>query len=253
MSIHLSNPQKEASDIISFLQETYKAQHVSHAVIAISGGIDSALSLTLLTKALQKEHVFALLLPYGDQSMEDAQKICDFNQIPKENVLIQNIKESVDTIASQLSIDKQDAQRKGNIMARVRMIFVYDLAKRQHALVCGTENKSEEYLGYFTRFGDSASDVEPIAHLYKTQVRELAAYLQLPKEILTKEPSAGLWENQTDENELGFSYEDADEVIDHMLSTDISLPSSISLEVKEKVVERVNNQAFKRSVPYTKK
>ena len=132
------------------------------------------------------------------------------------------------------------------------MIFVFDLAKKLQALVCGTENKSEKYLGYFTRFGDGASDIEPIEHLYKTQVRELATYMHIPKEILEKDPSAGLWEHQTDEKELGFSYEDADKVIDHVLLNAKEPLTSVSLEVIEKVQQTIQKQAFKRNVPYIK-
>lgn len=252
MSIHIDNPQQEEASIITFLKNTFNDQHVTNAVIAVSGGIDSALALTLLTKALGEDHVFPILLPYGNQSMTDAQIVCDFNNISNENILSKNIKESVDQIASELSIDSKDFQRKGNIMARVRMIYVFDLAKKLQALVCGTENKSEKYLGYFTRFGDGASDIEPIEHLYKTQVRELAMYMHIPKEILEKEPSAGLWENQTDEHELGFSYEDADQVIDHVLSNAKEPLTSVSLKVIEKVQQTMQKQAFKRNVPYVK-
>jgi NAD+ synthase len=100
-------------------------------------------------------------------------------------------------------------------MARIRMIILFDLAKKNHALVCGTENRSENLLGYFTRFGDQASDLEPIGHLYKTQVYELAEYLKVPKDIIEQKPTAGLWKNQTDEKEFGFSYKEADPVLHH--------------------------------------
>ena len=126
-----------------------------------------------------------------------------------------NIGKAVDELAATLGA-ADDQLRLGNIMARVRMICLYDLAKQLDALVCGTENKSEKYLGYFTRFGDEASDIEPIMHLYKTEVYELAKHLGIPGAIVAKPPSADLWSEQTDERELGFSYKEADQVL-HVL------------------------------------
>ena len=117
--------------------------------------------------------------------------------------LERDIQPAVDTILQQ--IQDADRVRRGNVMARVRMIYLYDLAKKHTALVLGTENKTEYFLGYFTRYGDEAADIEPIRSLYKTQVQQLGQYFQLPASILNKAPSAGLWSNQTDEQEFGFS------------------------------------------------
>ncbi|MBI2190192.1 MAG: NAD(+) synthase, partial [Candidatus Levybacteria bacterium] len=127
---------------------------------------------------------------------------------------ILSIKSIVDKLAKTLGVQPlKDSIRLGNIMARVRMILLYDLAKKHQALVCGTENRSEYHLGYFTRFGDEASDFEPIRHLYKTQVYQLASYLGVPKTVIDKKPTAGLWAEQTDEGEFGFSYKEADPVL----------------------------------------
>ncbi|MEO8581983.1 MAG: NAD+ synthase [Patescibacteria group bacterium] len=251
MSLILDHPHTDAVKIIAFLKETFQKQGKKKAVIAVSGGIDSALSLTLLTQALPVESIYPILLPYDNQSIDDAQAICEFNEIPNENVTVVNIKSAVDQIS------KADISpvRKGNIMARVRMIYVYDLAKKLDALVVGTENKSEQYLGYFTRFGDGASDIEPIQQLYKTQVRQLVEHLQLPKIFLEKTPSAGLWDQQTDEDELGFTYEQADQVIqqyidDHKEAKFIVIDSSDSGEVVKKVIAQIESQKFKHEVPY---
>jgi NAD+ synthase len=157
-----------------------------------------------------------------------------------------NIGQMLDAAVKSLQV--ADELRRGNIMARMRMIAVYDLAKKLDALVCGTENKSEKYLGYFTRFGDEASDIEPLQHLYKTQVRRLVEYLQMPSIFLEKPPSAGLWQGQTDEQELGFSYEDADKALAELI--DGTNENSDQL-VKEKVHARVKSQHFKHEVPYT--
>lgn len=251
----LQNPEQEIADIVRFLQHVFKNTGKTKAVIAVSGGIDSALSLTLVTKALGVENVYPILLPYGEQSVEDSKSICNFLQIPQQNRSEVNIKSSVDEILKQVQDDNQKV-RTGNIMARVRMIFVYDLAKKLDGLVCGTENKSEKYLAYFTRFGDEASDIEPIQHLYKTQVRQLVEYLQLPKVFLTKAPSAGLWQGQSDEDELGFSYAQADEVLEQYIdqkksANEITLVSESDQKIVQKVIDRVNSQHFKHEVPYT--
>lgn len=248
MQLMLKDLELEINKITSFLQKTYQEQGDKNAVIAVSGGIDSALSLTLLTKALGKEKITPVFLPYAKQSIADSKLITKFNNFDKKNIINLNIESLVDVarsrIKSGMTLNDSDKLRMGNIMARSRMTLLYDIAKEKNALVCGTENKSEKYLGYFTRFGDEASDVEPLVHLYKTQVRQLAKHLNLPDHTLDKAPTAGLWENQTDEQELGFTYEQADLVLSKNLD---SLPK----EVIKKVLARVEAMKFKQEVPYT--
>ena len=159
----------------------------------------------------------------------------------------------MDSIVETLDISDTDSIRKGNIMARARMIALFDFAKKLDALVCGTENKSEYHLGYFTRFGDEASDIEPLRNLYKTQVYELAKYLKIPQPVIEKEPSANLWENQTDESELGFSYKEADTVLylyfdKKMKAEEIKKLGFVNVE---KIIEFANKNAYKHHVPYS--
>jgi NAD+ synthase len=255
MSLQLSHPQQTIDDIVAFLQKTFSEAKKTQAVIAVSGGIDSALSLTLLTRVLPKEQITVFHLPYKDQSIEDSQTICDFHQIPKENQHIVNISEIVDaavTVSSQSGVLKE--HRKGSLMARARMMVIFDYAKALNALVCGTENKSEHYLGYFTRFGDAASDIEPICRLYKTQVRQLVEFFELPEVFLKKAPSAGLWHGQTDEGEMGFTYVQADQVLEQFIDQKIPAEKivieGVSPEVVQKVVQQVRANAFKLVVPY---
>jgi NAD+ synthase len=243
------------NELTSFIRETFRKQNIENAVIALSGGIDSAVSLTLLTIALTPENITPILLPYGDQDMTDARVICNFNHFNEKKCLTIDIKPIVDQICHIQQIETTDQLRRGNIMARVRMILVFDTARKKNALVCGTENKTEHFLGYFTRFGDAASDIEPIAHLYKTQVRSLAGTVRLPQQLIDKTPSAGLWDMQTDEKELGFSYAQADQVLEqlidhHVAPENISLPN-VSPEVITKIIARVDANAFKLHVPYT--
>lgn len=229
---------KEADKIIVFIKDTFKNQQFTKAVVAVSGGIDSATSLLLAVKALGAKNVYTLQLPYKRQSVDLSHLVIKSAGIPKNQQLIYNISRQADSLAVKLKA-KKDQVRFGNIMARVRMICVFDTAKHLGALVVGTENKTEAALGYFTRFGDAASDIEPISHLYKTQVRQLAEHLKVPLPIIKAAPTAGLWPNQTDEKELGESYED----IDTMLIGD--KPTS------KNMAQRIKTMAFKQKVPYT--
>jgi len=267
--------QQEIKIIHQFLQTTFANSGKKRGVIAVSGGIDSAVSCTLLARALGTEHVYPVFLPYGEQSMVDSRSLVKWCGIPEKNWREITITDVVDLLAKEQENARGTEQgrvRLGNIMARVRMIFVFDLAKELDALVCGTENKSEKYLGYFTRFGDEASDIEPIQHLYKTQVRELAVGLGVPDLILKKPPSAGLWQGQTDETELGFSYKDADRVLAVIVDqkpellvqlvkkeSDVErmsqsvaevLSDSVEVAIINAILLRVKSQWFKQVVPY---
>jgi NAD+ synthase len=254
MSLQLQQPDRVLAHCQEFIRQTFIQAGKTQAVVAVSGGIDSALSLTLTVKALGADQVTPLFLPYDNQSTADSQLICEFNQIPQANWRTVNIQPVVKQFIQALPGVDQDQVRLGNIMARSRMIVVYDFAKAQNALVVGTENKSEHYLGYFTRFGDAASDLEPITHFYKTQVRQLVHYLNLPDILVTKAPSAGLWPDQTDETHMGFTYQQADLVLEQLidegkLPQDINV-EGISTETINNVTSWVTAMAFKRQVPY---
>lgn len=247
----------QISVITLFLQNTFANAGKKNAVIAVSGGIDSALSLSLLVKALPKEQIWPILLPYDRQDMSDAEDILDFWQIPVENRKVLNIASMVNAACKSLQIEPAEQLRKGNIMARMRMIAVFDYAKSKDAMVVGTENKSEHYLGYFTRFGDEASDVEPLLTLYKTQVRQLAKELRLPEIFLKKAPSADLWQEQSDEQELGFSYELADKVLYYLVDQKTKPGEIVNFFAQEqrilveKILQHVSGVAFKHQVPYS--
>lgn len=238
------DPKLEKEKIINFLKKTLKEQHVDKVVLGFSGGIDSTTVLYLLNEVLPAKNIYAVQMDYYLR-----QKI----SLPMKNVnfIFSPIKKIVDTTAEKLQIE--GPVRFGNIMARTRMIFLFDLAKKLNALVSGTENKSERLLGYFTRFGDSASDIEPLSHLYKTQVYQLAKYLKIPKEIINQPPSAGLWDGQTDEDEFGFSYLEADQVLHLYYDEKLSLEQIIKQGFKnaEKIITRSLNNQFKLKTPYS--
>ncbi len=238
--------------IIDFLKrETYLAGF-NRLIVSLSGGVDSSTVTNLAVKALGKESVLVVRLPHKDLNHDnDAELVISQLKIPKASVFEIEISEIVAEFLKKLP--KTDQLRTANLMARVRMIILYDLAKKHQALVCGTENKSEYLLGYFTRFGDQASDLEPIKNLYKTQVIELAKHLGVPEKIIQKPPTAGLWSGQTDENELGFSYEEADPILAHHFDGNLPWKKIIDLGFKpalvEKVEKRVEANKFKHQVP----
>lgn len=265
--------QQKSQEISDWLKITVEQAGFSKVIVAVSGGVDSAASLSLAVKALGAENVYAVLLPYGEMSkasLEHGKLVAEKAGLPKVHVFIRDIKNAVDVLSSSSEcegrIEKFSTHsvrsnnksmgdlRKGNIMARVRMIYLFDLAKQLGALVVGTENKTEHFLGYFTRFGDEASDIEPIRGLYKTQVFALAKYLGVPKEIIDKAPSAGLWEGQSDEGEFGFSYLQADTILhlafdEYMRNGDI-VKSGIDEKIVRKVLEFVDKNNFKHHVPH---
>ena len=241
--------------IRDFIRTTLSTAGCSKVVVNISGGVDSAVTAALALQAVGTQQLFLALMPYGEwgtQGVHQAMLLVEALHIPEEQCFLLDIKRPVDAIVEQTVAP--DRIRLGNIMARVRMIYLFDLAKRLGALVCGTENRTEHYLGYFTRFGDSASDLEPIRSLYKTQIWKLARALNLPQQIIQQTPTAGLWEGQTDEGELGFSYQDADVVLFHYfdehLTVDDMVAKGVSRDIAVKVLERVERSDFKHHLPY---
>ncbi|MFZ5845604.1 MAG: NAD+ synthase, partial [Patescibacteria group bacterium] len=250
------DPAKTAEQLVKFLQDSFQAAGFTRAVIATSGGVDSSTSLTLAVRALGKENVFPLLLPYGQLNppgVTDARAVISWLQIPESNVTQIDIASLADPILA--LVKEMDQVRRGNIMARVRMIVLFDQAKKRQALVVGAENKSEYLLGYFTRFGDEASDIEPLRHFYKTQVYVLAKYLGVPEQILSKKPTAGLWEGQTDEGEFGFTYAEADQILhllyDEKKSVEEVVAAGFSQATVAKVKAWVDKNSFKHHLPLT--
>jgi NAD+ synthase len=243
-----------SDQIILFIQKTLKKSKRKNIVIGLSGGIDSAISCALSVQAIGSHNIYPIMLPYGDKQntdLNDALTIIEYFNIPPKNCTTINIKPIVDSF---MSINcSYNVLRIGNCMARVRMIEIFDSAKANNALVMGTENRTEHMLGYFTRFGDEASDIEPIRVLYKTQIYQLAAYFHLPKRIIDKAPSAGLWDNQTDENDFGFSYKVADEIIYRYVDAQESIKKiskDFPHDTLKKVLNHIQTNKFKHFVPY---
>jgi len=259
MKINLAINTKQTTErIINFIKKTLGKAGFSKVIIGLSGGIDSAVSCALGVRALGEKNVFVGIFPYGKlnkEGLSDAKQLVRQLHIPDANIIIYDIQPPVDQI---LKLDPSSGKiRKGNIIARVRMTILFDLAKKHQALVLGTENKTEYLLGYFTRFGDEASDIEPVRGLYKTQVRQLAKYFKLPPKIIDAVPTAGLWQGQSDEDEFGFTYAEADKILhlykDLKKSREEIEKIGFKEETVKKVINRLQENEFKHLLPYTAK
>jgi NAD+ synthase len=208
-------PEKTIPRLLDFIRDRTAAAGRSRLVVGLSGGLDSTTSAYLAVRALGSESLTAYLLPYSStspDSIEDASLVASELGIEHESIEITPIVDAYFELFPQA-----DRKRRGNFMARTRMAILYDQSAVQDALVLGTGNRTEALLGYTTLWGDMACAFTPLGGLYKTQVRQLADYLGVPPRIIAKPPSADLWRGQTDEGELGLTYEDVDRLLYHML------------------------------------
>ena len=237
--------------LIGFIKSEVTRVGYSRAVVGLSGGIDSALSCVLAVEALGRENVLALRMPYkssSPDSLTHAELLIEQLEIPGKTIDITDMVEPL--FLQDPNITKI---RRGNIMARERMVVLYDQSEVFKGLVIGTSNKTEILLGYSTQFGDAASALNPIGDLYKTQVRQLARALNVSAPIIDKTPSADLWEGQTDEGELGFTYEKVDQLlyllVDQRYSPAECREAGFDEKFIEVVVRRIQRNQFKRMQP----
>jgi NAD+ synthase len=237
--------------LTSFIRSEVTRVGFTRAIINLSGGLDSALSCALAAEALGGENVMALRLPYrtsSPDSLEHAQLMIDKFQVQSETI---DITKMVDPLIEHNP--EMSNTRKGNIMARTRMIVLYDQSEAFKGLAIGTSNKTEILLGYTTMWGDMASAINPIGDLYKTQIRQLARAIDIPAPIIDKPPSADLWIGQTDEAELGFTYEQVDKLlyllVDHRFSAQECVEEGFDEKFVNAVINRVRRNQFKRMMP----
>jgi len=235
----------------AFLSNEIRKFGFRSVVLGLSGGIDSAVVCELAVRALGRDNVLALMMPYrssSPESLEHAELMIRRLGIRSEEVSITPV---VDALFS--SVPETELLRRGNIMARTRMVFLYDVSARDGRLVAGTSNKTELLLGYGTMFGDMASAINPLGDLYKTQVRGLARHLGIPEPLIEKAPSADLWEGQSDEDDLGFSYEAVDLLLYRMLEKRMDKAAILREGVDEPFYDRVRKMVvrnqYKRMMP----
>jgi NAD+ synthase len=237
--------------LVGFLREEIGKAGMQRAVVGLSGGIDSALSCYLAVEALGAQNVLAIRMPYrtsSPESLTHAQRVVDQLGVPHDTVDITPMVESLFK-----RFPDMPPLRQGNVMARERMIVLYDQSAAWKGLVVGTSNKTELLLGYGTLFGDMASAVNPLGDLYKTQIRQLAAAVGVPQPILDKPPSADLWIGQTDEGEMGLTYEQVDQLlyllVDERYSLDEAVEAGFERVYVERVWKMVRVNSFKRRLP----
>jgi len=246
------HPETAAGTITRFIRETLDKNGFKRAVIGVSGGIDSALVLALTVDAIGAENIHALMLPYrtsAPSSLIDARTICQNLSVIWSEI---DISPMVDGYFAQVKAEVSPKQI-GNFCARQRMAVLYDHSEKQNALVIGTSNKSEILIGYSTVFGDSAASMYPIGDLYKTQVFALAEILPIPSSIIKKAPSADLWQNQTDEADIGLSYAHLDELLDLMVDRRMTRAELIDRGFDQNEIDalkkRIRLSHFKRTMP----
>ena len=249
------NPGLARKMIVDFIRTEVTRVGFSRAIIALSGGIDSALVAFLAAEALGPDNVLAVMMPYRTSNPESR---ADAELVIKQLGIKSRVVEITPMVEPYLtSYVGDNARRRGNVMARMRMIIVYDMSEEFHGLVIGTSNKTEALLGYTTQFGDNAAAIQPITDLYKAQVRQLAREVGVPQKIIDKAPSADLWQGQTDEGELGFTYDEADAILYHLVDErrrmDEVVALGFSARVVTRIVELVQRNQFKRVPPIVAK
>jgi NAD+ synthase len=235
--------------LTSFIERQYEAAGAETAVIAISGGVDSSLTSHLAVEALGKENVYGLVLPSEvnqEANMSDAERVAgelldiEYDLI-EIDPLVDAFCEATPNIAPGEEFTGTDQVAVGNLRARIRAVLNYFAANRRGGLVLGTGNRTEAAVGYFTKYGDGAVDCLPIANLYKQQVRQLARHVGVPAEMANKTSTAGLWEEQTDEGELGMTYETLDSVIALHIDGPLTVTATArTIGVDEEAVEKID-------------
>jgi len=238
--------------LVEFIRAETRKFGFNRVVVALSGGIDSALSATLAAEAFGPDNVVAIMLPYKTSSPESE---------GHARLLIEHLglthfdKIDITPMAEPLfeHYGEMSNLRRGNVLARLRMITVFDRSAAENALVLGTSNKTEYLLGYTTWFGDSAASIQPLGDLYKTQIRALSRAIGVPAPIVDKKPSADLWPGQTDESEMGLEYDVVDQVlfllVDERLDPEKVVQRGFDKTLVDRTIRTVMNMQYKRMTP----
>ncbi len=239
-----------ADYLTRFLDNEVRKTGLQKVVLGLSGGIDSAVVAVLAQRAFGDD-LLCVKMPshYSSQnSLDDADALCkDFN--------LRSVTKSIAPMLQAYEKENVDMNnlRRGNLSARLRMVTLFDMSAKEGALVLGTSNKSELMLGYGTLYGDLASALNPIGDLYKSEIFEFARYLGVTKSIITKAPSADLWDGQSDEDDLGYSYEKLDEAlrlyVEERLSIDAIIERGVNKEMLEMIIKKIYVNQFKRKMP----
>ncbi len=251
----LDDPVSIINQICLFIKKCVQDSKLEGAIVSLSGGIDSSVALALTVKAIGPAHVTCITMPECDitpnEDLMDVTCLTDLLDVTCERLEISSI---LHVMRETLPIPPNKSKIiYGNIKARLRMLLTYFFANMEDKIVIGTSNKSELLTGFFTKYGDGGVDIMPLADLYKTQIRQLAYHLKIPKRIITKPPSPGFWPGQTDEDELGINYEDLDLIL-HFWENSYSIREiydllKIPISKIDEVIQRVKSNEHKRHFP----
>ena len=256
LEIDFSETQKR---ICRFIKEYVENAGAKGIVLGLSGGVDSATIAALSSLAIGGENVLGLMLPenenFNQKDVNDAKVVAEQFHVKTQ---VCNMSDVLNCIYSAIPVfDQSDKLCKGNIKARTRMIYLYYYANKQSRIVCGSSDKSETMMGYFTKWGDAAADMAPIMDLYKTQVRKLAIYLGIPKELAQKPSTPALWPNQLAESELGIKFENLDLILfgleRFMATEEVAEQLGIGKVLVDKVKSRWLANEHKRRMPLAPK
>jgi NAD+ synthase len=244
--------QAQIDATVAFIRRQVQDAGMQNLVVGLSGGIDSAVTAALCVQAVGAKHVSGLMLPYRlshPDSLNHATILAETLGIQTHVI---DISPMVDAYFETYE-PEADSLRRGNRMARERMCVLYDYSAKYNALVAGTGNRSELLIGYCTQYGDSACAFEPIGHLYKTEVKEIARILGVPEAIIEKHPTADLWEGQTDEDEMGITYVRLDAILHQLYDRNRTLEEILALGFSSEeigLVQRMyTRSSFKREMP----
>jgi len=238
-------------ELIDGIRDYFNKNDIKKAVIGLSGGIDSSVSAKLVADAIGKDNVYGLIMPLkglsSEENIQDAVEFCTLNGINYSLIFINNFIDEFEKLKW-----KQNKIAKMNTASRIRAVILYNYANTHNALVIGTSNKTEILLGYFTKYGDGAVDIEVIGELFKTDERKLAKFLKIPDKIITKTPTAELYHGQTDEEELGISYDELDKILKLYVDGNSTLniiEKGFEKEKVENILYRIKANEHKRNMP----
>ena len=252
--------EKDVDKIVDFIREVVNSTGCNGIVVGASGGLDSAVTVKLCADAIGSEKVMSIFMPSLLTPEEDRIHTEEMSRAWGTGYEVINMQPVIEAFTKTLVSDARAPLERGNISARCRMIALYNRAKKLNCLVAGTSNRSEYIMGYFTKFGDGAYDLDPIIDLYKTQVWQVAEIIGVPRKVIQKVPTAGLWEGQTDEDEMEITYHDLDLILhgisfglsDEEIAKDIGvgIPKISDVRYRVLTMEHKRIQAYRPDIDF---